>query len=59
MAALITDDNVYREAELNGAPPAEGEEHAQLPGPEGNIQGQVSQTNSMLRLKPFLGARCY
>lgn len=32
MAAVITEDNVYSEAEVNGAPPAGGDDHVQLPG---------------------------
>ncbi len=42
MAAVITEDNVYSEAEVNGAPPADGQDQVQLPAPEGNIQGQVA-----------------
>lgn len=42
MAAVITEDNVYSEAEVNGAPPADGDDQVQLRGPEGNIQGQVA-----------------
>lgn len=41
MAAVMTEDNVYREAELQEVPPADHQEEVQLPGPEGNIQGQV------------------
>ncbi|KTG41303.1 hypothetical protein cypCar_00006459 [Cyprinus carpio] len=43
MAAVITEDNVYSEAEVNGAPPADGDDQVQLRGPEGNIQGQVEE----------------
>lgn len=43
MAAVITEDDVYSDAEMNGAPPAAGDDQLQLPGPEGNIQGQVTQ----------------
>ncbi|KAA0722111.1 Protein unc-93 -like protein B1 [Triplophysa tibetana] len=43
MAALITDDDVYNEADMNGAPPAGRENELQLPGQEGNIQGQVEE----------------
>uniref|UniRef100_A0A673NIG7 Protein unc-93 homolog B1-like n=1 Tax=Sinocyclocheilus rhinocerous TaxID=307959 RepID=A0A673NIG7_9TELE len=43
MAAVITEDNVYCEAEVNGAPPADGQDQVQLPAPEGNIQGQVEE----------------
>ncbi|KAI2668297.1 hypothetical protein H4Q32_004988 [Labeo rohita] len=43
MAAVITEDNVYSEAEVNGAPPADGDDQVQLPGPDGNIQGQVEE----------------
>lgn len=43
MAAVITDDNVYGEAEMNGAPPAARENELQVPGHEGNIQGQVAK----------------
>lgn len=42
MAAVITDDDVYNDAEMNGAPPAGRENELHLPGQEGNIQGQVS-----------------
>lgn len=41
MAAVITEDNVYREAELQDVPPADHQDEVQLPEPEGNIQGQV------------------
>ncbi|XP_017318598.1 protein unc-93 homolog B1 [Ictalurus punctatus] len=41
MAAVIAEDNVYREAELQEVPPADHQNEVQLPGPEGNIQGQV------------------
>lgn len=44
MAAVITDDNVYGEAEMNGALPAARENELQVPGHEGNIQGQVAKT---------------
>lgn len=44
MAAVITDDDLDSDAELNGAPPAGAENELQLPGHEGNIQGQVRQT---------------
>ncbi|XP_016088663.1 protein unc-93 homolog B1 isoform X1 [Sinocyclocheilus grahami] len=43
MAAVITEDNVYCEAEVNGAPPADGQDQVQLPAPVGNIQGQVEE----------------
>uniref|UniRef100_A0A671KH34 Protein unc-93 homolog B1-like n=1 Tax=Sinocyclocheilus anshuiensis TaxID=1608454 RepID=A0A671KH34_9TELE len=43
MAAVITEDNVYCEAEVNGAPPADEQDQVQLPAPEGNIQGQVEE----------------
>lgn len=46
MAAVITEDNVYSEAEVNGAPPVGGDDQVQLPGPEGNIQGQVASTKA-------------
>lgn len=46
MAAVITEDNVYSEAEVNDAPPAGGDDQVQLPGPEGNIQGQVASTKA-------------
>lgn len=42
MAAVIAEDNVYREAALQEeVPPADHEQELQLPGPDGNIQGQV------------------
>ncbi|KAG9275565.1 protein unc-93 homolog B1 [Astyanax mexicanus] len=40
MAAVIAEDNVYREAELQAAPPAGGLEEPQPVGMDGNIQGQ-------------------
>ncbi|KAF7710203.1 protein unc-93 homolog B1 [Silurus meridionalis] len=40
MAAVMADDNVYREADLQEA---DHENEVQLPGPEGNIQGQVEE----------------
>ncbi|MCI4376170.1 hypothetical protein PGIGA_G00185190 [Pangasianodon gigas] len=43
MAAVIEEDNVYREAELQEAPSADHQDEVQLPGPEGNIQGQVEE----------------
>ncbi|KAB5581474.1 hypothetical protein PHYPO_G00176170 [Pangasianodon hypophthalmus] len=43
MAAVIEEDNVYREAELQEAPSADHQDEIQLPGPEGNIQGQVEE----------------
>ncbi|MCJ8730323.1 hypothetical protein PDJAM_G00183060 [Pangasius djambal] len=43
MAAVIVEDNVYREAELQEAPSADHQDEVQLPGPEGNIQGQVEE----------------
>ncbi|XP_055060848.1 protein unc-93 homolog B1 [Misgurnus anguillicaudatus] len=43
MAAVITEDNVYSDAEVNGAPPAAADDQLQLPGPDGNIQGQVEE----------------
>ncbi|KAL7889688.1 hypothetical protein AOLI_G00019460 [Acnodon oligacanthus] len=43
MAAVITEDNVYREAELQAVPPADGAEGLQPAGPDGNIQGQVEE----------------
>jgi len=42
MAAVITEDNVYSEAEVNDALPAGGDDPVELPGPDGNIQGQVA-----------------
>ncbi|KAG7333821.1 hypothetical protein KOW79_002228 [Hemibagrus wyckioides] len=39
----MTDDNVYREAELQEAPPADHQNEGQFPGPEDNIQGQVEE----------------
>ncbi|KAF5900689.1 protein unc-93 B1-like, partial [Clarias magur] len=41
MAAVIAEDNIYREAQLEEVPPADHGNIAQLPGQEGNIQGQV------------------
>ncbi|XP_053357769.1 protein unc-93 homolog B1 [Clarias gariepinus] len=43
MAAVMAEDNVYREAQLQEVLPADHEDIAQLPGPEGNIQGQVEE----------------
>ncbi|KAG1956406.1 protein unc-93 A [Pimephales promelas] len=43
MAAVITEDNVYSEAEVNDALPAGGDDPVELPGPDGNIQGQVEE----------------
>ncbi|KAI5617473.1 protein unc-93-like B1, partial [Silurus asotus] len=40
MAAVMADDNVYREADLQEA---DHENEVQLPGPDGNIQGQVEE----------------
>lgn len=42
MAELITEDNVYHEAE----PPAGAAAVPQPVGPEGNIQGQVNTTHT-------------
>ncbi|XP_027001828.2 protein unc-93 homolog B1 [Tachysurus fulvidraco] len=43
MAAAIADDNVYREAELQEAPPADHQNEEHLPGTDDNIHGQVEQ----------------